>query len=245
MKNRILLCSVLTFALVGCNSAPSNSDLEGYLKPKFDGCQNLKVVDIKKTNGYQEDGYYRVEFSYGLELKDPGLLDTLRNRWIEEKEMAKKHKEAMENLYAARDALEKEIEIAAQGIGMNVRFTSLSTGIIVRKQGFDEDITHETPVFLQEKINTWKNIVKDIDQEIENQKPYKILGNEETIVYRSYYNGCKPSVKHFTKSLFEGQQIALLRSNDKATLFDEYTVKVNFILPMRKTENGWRAISDN
>lgn len=245
MKERILICSALIFALTGCNSSPSNSDLEDYLNPIFVSCKNLKIVDIKKTNGYQEDGYYRVEFSYGLELKDPSLLDTMRNRWNEEKEEEQRRKEATKNFHETRDALEKDIEESAQDIGMNVRFTSLSNEIIVRNQGFSAEVTNVTPEFLQEKINKWKNLVKNREYEIESQKPFKIFGYEETVVYKNYYNGCNPSVKQFTKSLFEGQQFALLQSDDKTPLFNEYKVNVNFILPMRKTENGWRVISKN
>lgn len=245
MKKLILLFSALTFALVGCDSAPSNSDLEGYMKPKFDGCQNLKVVDIKKTNGYQEDGYYRVEFSYGLELKDPSLLDTLRTQWIEEKEEAKKQKEASEQFYATRDSLEKDIEKTAKEFGLNARYISSSDEIIVHNQDLDGGTSYEIPTPIQEKIRSWNNLVKSRDQVIDSQKSYKIFGNEDTVVYRNYYNGCKPSVKQFTKNLFDGQRSALMQSDDKLKYFDEYKVKVSLTLPMRKTENGWQVINDN
>lgn len=245
MKKRILLCSALIFVLTGCNSSPSNSDLEAYLKPNFDSCKNLKIVDIKKTNGYQEDGYYRVEFSYGLELKDPSQIAAMRKLWLEEKEESQRRKEASEKFYETRNSLEKDIEKAAHDIDLNVRFTSLSTGIIVRKQGFDEDITHETPALLQEKINTWKDLVKNRDLEVESQEPFKIFSNEDTFVYRHYFTGCKPNVQKFTRDLFDGQRNATMKTDDKNHYFNEYKVKVNFVLPMRKTENGWRVISDN
>ncbi len=49
MKKQLLLCS--TLALAGCSSAPSDSDLEKFLKPQFAACDNVKVTHIKKTNG--------------------------------------------------------------------------------------------------------------------------------------------------------------------------------------------------
>lgn len=247
MKKRILLCSALSFALTGCNSSPSNSDLEAYLEPKFDSCKNLKIVDIKKTNGYQEDGYYRVEFSYGLELKDSSLLDTMRNQWKEEKEESERRLEKNKKFLETRETLEAEIKKIADEFELHAPYIPSSDEIIVFKRGLSAEIAPEIPLPLQEKINIWKKLVESREQEINNQKPFKIFGNEETIIYRNYYNGCNPSVKQFTKNLFEGQQLASLRSENKdpELLFDEYKVKVTLTIPMRKTENGWRVISDN
>lgn len=78
MHKRLLLCSAL--ALAGCNSSPSNGDLENFLEPKFAACQNIKVIDIAKTNGYEEDGYYRVDFTYGIALKDVRQLQEIKTR---------------------------------------------------------------------------------------------------------------------------------------------------------------------
>lgn len=79
MTKRLLLYSPL--ALTGCNSVPGNSDLENSLEPKFASCQNIKLVDIQKTNGYEEDGYYRVEFTYGVALKDASQLKEMKAVW--------------------------------------------------------------------------------------------------------------------------------------------------------------------
>ena len=84
MKKLLLLCSAL--ALAGCNSAPGNSDVENFLEPQFASCENVKVTNIKKTNGYEEDGHYRVEFTYDIELKDPDTLTRMRQTYQEERD---------------------------------------------------------------------------------------------------------------------------------------------------------------
>lgn len=88
MKQLLLLGAAL--ALVGCNSAPSEGDIEDFLESRFAPCKNIKVVDITKTNGYEQDGYYRVEFAYSLELKDAKALRAAKARWQEENDTAEK-----------------------------------------------------------------------------------------------------------------------------------------------------------
>jgi hypothetical protein len=52
MKQLLLLGAAL--ALVGCSSAPSEGDIEDFLESRFAPCKNIKVVDITKTNGYEQ-----------------------------------------------------------------------------------------------------------------------------------------------------------------------------------------------
>jgi len=47
MKQLLLLGAAL--ALVGCNSTPSEGDIEDFLESRFAPCQNIKVVDITKS----------------------------------------------------------------------------------------------------------------------------------------------------------------------------------------------------
>ncbi|WP_347653995.1 hypothetical protein, partial [Comamonas thiooxydans] len=182
-----------------------------------------------------------------LELKDSSLLDTMRNQWKEEKEESERRLEKNKKFLETRETLEAEIKKIADEFELHAPYMPSSDEIIVFKRGLSAEIAPEIPLPLQEKINIWKKLVESREQEINNQKPFKIFGNEETIIYRNYYNGCNPSVKQFTKNLFEGQQLASLRSENKdpELLFDEYKVKVTLTIPMRKTENGWRVISDN
>ena len=101
-----------------------------------------------------------------------------------------------------RETLEAEIKKIADEFELHAPYMPSSDEIIVFKRGLSAEIAPEIPLPLQEKINIWKKLVESREQEINNQKPFKIFGNEETIIYRNYYNGCNPSVKQFTKNLF-------------------------------------------
>jgi hypothetical protein len=52
------------------------------------------VTHIKKTNGYEEDGHYRVEFTYDIELKDPDTLKRMRQTYQEERDRVKAWEDA-------------------------------------------------------------------------------------------------------------------------------------------------------
>ena len=84
MKKRLLICSAL--ALAGCSSSPGTSDVKKFLEPKFASCENIEIVDIKKTNGYEDDGYYRVEFAYAIKQKNPDALKDLVRTYEQEKQ---------------------------------------------------------------------------------------------------------------------------------------------------------------
>ena len=108
MKKRLLICSAL--ALAGCSSSPGTGDVEKFLEPKFASCENIEIVDIKKTNGYEEDGYYRVEFTYGIELKDPSKLKQLLHTHEQEKESVRTWLEATEARKKHISFLQREID---------------------------------------------------------------------------------------------------------------------------------------
>ncbi len=118
MKKLLLLCSAL--ALAGCNSSPSTSDVEKFLEPKFASCQNIEVVDIKKTNGYEEDGYYRVKYTYGIALKDVRQLNAMKQTWETEKAASELHKEKSKQHYNEVEALKEEILALEREFDRNV-----------------------------------------------------------------------------------------------------------------------------
>ena len=150
MKKRLLICSAL--ALAGCSSSPGTSDVKKFLEPKFASCENIEIVDIKKTNGYEEDGYYRVEFTYGIELKDPSMLKQLLHTHEQEKESVRTWLEATEARKKHISFLQREIdriydEYEALGVGSRtIGYLKTSVRCCMAERYFKQFWHHGNPL---------------------------------------------------------------------------------------------------
>lgn len=87
-------------------------------------CKNVGIVDVKKTNGHQEERSYRVEYEAVLEVKDKSALKKLHETWQDEYDQMKAYRE-----FDARiDQLQKEAEALRATVGPRperVDFTNL------------------------------------------------------------------------------------------------------------------------
>lgn len=254
MTKRLLLCSAL--ALAGCNSAPGNSDLENFLEPKFASCQNIELVDIQKTDGYEEDGYYRVEFTYGVALKDASQLKTMKATWQQEQERSAQAKTA----YAERDqkvsALRKQIEALEEE--STPRYEQFDDGQLHHSQGISATRVLTPQEQYSAALDAWRrNPPEPLRQKQEELKAYEqafrdqwgnnsyqFLGQVGAAVSKFYRQGCADASDKFTRSMLQGHAQAADQSSDPGHWFEAREIQMKGSVAMRKTENGWRALSD-
>lgn len=251
MKKLLLLCSAL--ALAGCNSSPSTGDVEKFLEPNFASCQNIEVVDIKKTNGYEDDGYYRVEFTYGIELKDPSVLKGFLQTYEQEKE-------SMSVWQAAIDARKKQITFIQNEIGRISReyeaqqpqghqFSNDGTPYASpdrRKEYFAavEEWRQQNP-----RPSAWQERHDELEQLYADGPPekptQKVFMNHDSVVQNHYLKGCPGGTyMKFMRGIFDAPRQAVQSNQDIRYWFQEYKVKMQGSVTMRKTESGWRALSE-
>ena len=253
MKKLLLLCSAL--ALAGCNSAPDNSDVENFLKPKFASCENIKVVDIKKTNGYKEDSYYRVEYTYGIALKDAAQLKEMKAMWQQEQERSSQAKVA----YAERDkkvaALRKQIEAMEEKSAP--RYEQFDDGQLHHSQGISATRVLTPQEQYSAALDAWRlNPPEPLRQKQEELKAYEqafrdlwgnyspqFLGQVGSAVSKFYRQGCPSASYKLTEGMLQGQAQAADQTNDPSHWFEAHEIQMKGKVTMRKTENGWRALN--
>ena len=64
--NKLFFYIPFVIALVGCDSRPTDLDIEKGLKKMYE-CNLVSVADVKKTNGKEKDkNNYYVEFTYNI-----------------------------------------------------------------------------------------------------------------------------------------------------------------------------------
>ena len=74
MKEKFLpFLLILCFLIMGCSRKPNASDVEASIIATWEPCGNLKVSDIKKTNGIDQGNTYIIGVSYKLEVLDKDL----------------------------------------------------------------------------------------------------------------------------------------------------------------------------
>lgn len=254
MKKLLLLCSAL--ALAGCKSSPSTGDVEKFLEPKFASCENIKVIDIKKTNGYEEDGYYRVEFSYGIALKDAGQLKEMKAIWQQEQERSSQAKVA----YAERDqkvaALRKQIDALEEESAP--RYEQFDDGQLHHSQGISATRVLTPQEQHSAALDAWRrNPPEPLRQKQEELKAYEqafreqwgnnsyqFVGQVGSTVSKFYRQGCPGTSYKFTEGMLQGQARAADQNNDHTHWFEKREIQMRGTVTMRKTENGWRPLSE-
>lgn len=254
MKKLLFLCSAL--ALAGCNSSPSTGDVENYLEPKFASCENIKVIDIKKTNGYEEDGHYRVEYTYGIKLKDAGQLKEMKTIWQQEQERSSQAKVA----YAEQDqkvaALRKQIEALEEESAP--RYEQFDDGQLHHSQGISATRALTPAEQYSAALDAWRlNPPEPLRQKQEELKvyeqafrdlwgnySYQFLGQVGSAVSKFYRQACPGASYKFTEGMLQGQARAADQNNDPNHWFEESEIQMKGTVTMHKTENGWRSLSD-
>lgn len=253
MKKQLLICSAL--ALAGCSSAPDTADVEKFLEPNFASCQNIEIVDIKKTNGYEEDGYYKVEFTYNIELKDPSMLKALLKTYEQEKESKLTWLAAMAAYNKQEGPLHEEIgrlykEYEAQGPRPN-QFSNDGSDYPYgsRLQEYEMAVKqwkqlNPPPAIWQQKKDELEQLYADRSTLRQQQPHGKIYPHADTAVESLYLKGC-PSGTYmkFMRGIFNAPRQAAQSHQDPTYWFKEYEIQMQGIVTMRKTDNGWRALN--
>jgi len=232
--------------LTGCSTAPGNSDIEKFLKPKFSSCSNVRVIDIKKTDGYEENDYYYVEFKYGIEVKSKDKLRELKKILNEEIEYEKKSSIA----YTERGRVFQKIKSEISAISVNN---------FPRREKFDEKHPNlsqqERNNLFEQALADWPPAeIKKKEQELEiyeenfheqwGKHKYRIFGSAWDVANKFYFEGCSYSATNFMRGLINAPAEAVKMDNDQTRWFDEYKIQMTAKVPMRKTESGWRVLSD-
>lgn len=255
MKKLLLLCSAL--ALAGCSSSPSTGDIEKFLEPQFASCDNVKVTHVKKTNGYEEDGHYRVEFTYDIELKDPDTLKRMRQTYEEERDLMKAWEDAgkadqqqIATLKAEILTLRKEHNSTAprrEDFSFN---NTPGMGFLeedaYRKALVQWENEHPLPDSLRQKVQALDELEHESRQKQERNQPKNtIFGKVKDSVWSMYIAGCPNggSTKLFYPALFQIYKEAA-KAQDVLYWLQKQQLQMKGKITMRKTENGWRALSE-
>lgn len=255
MKKLLLLCSAL--ALAGCNSAPSDSDIEKFLEPQFAACENVKVTHIKKTNGYEEDGHYRVEFSYDIELKDPDTLKRMRQTYMEERDRMKAWEDAgkadqqqIAKLKAEILALRKEHNSSAPR-REDFNFNNPPGMGFLEEDAYRKALTqweneHPLPDSLRQKMQALDTLEQESRQKQEHNQPKNTIYNQVTErVWSMYAAGCwQGGSTKFLSPALDRINIEAMKAQDVLYWLQEQQLQMKGKITMRKTENGWRALSE-
>lgn len=249
MKKQLLICSAL--ALAGCSSSPSTGDVEKFLEPKFASCQNIEVVDIKKTNGYEEDGYYRVEYTFRVKLKKPSQLKAMLEQWQQEKVESRQLSEESSQFHEARRALEQEIEALESEFATQYPFQQSSRFSDMNDEERDayKRAQHAWKMQLDAFTKPKRDELDALNKAWQARRSAKtfdapILGNERDASLIFYYKGCPRDAYQMSKVMFTSAMRAIDQTNDSSHWFQEVDGSLEGTVTMRKTENGWRALSE-
>ena len=254
MKKLLLLCSAL--ALAGCNSAPDNSDVENFLEPQFASCENVKVTNIKKTNGYEEDGHYRVEFTYDIQLKDLNTLKRMSQTYMQERDQVKAWEDAgkadqrqIATLKAEILTLRKEHNSSAprrEDFNFN---NAPGMGFLEEnayRKALDQwENEHPLPNSLRQMMQTLDTLEQESRQKQEREQPKTTIYNKVTdSVWSMYVAGCPNggSTKLLYPALLQIRNEAA-KAHDVLYWLQDQQLQMKGKITMRRTENGWRALS--
>lgn len=263
MKAPYLLLA--SMALAGCSNTPSSGDVERVLESAVSSCQNVEVANVKKTNGYEKDGDYRVEYSYTLRLKNADDLAKLKKAWLVEKERAAE-------FIPARDAHESHIrDIEAEIDRIGATFEDKRPDVkqfSTSARAFYDLADHERRAYdaaqnewLSAKTAATEAKRKELDEAKQawNEDRAKVpqatvYGSEGNVVYNFLSRSCSRAGWNYASGLFDAYSEAVGQANannppgaarDASLWLDERTAKMTGTMTMHKTENGWKALSES
>lgn len=250
MKKRLLICSAL--ALAGCSSSPGTGDVEKFLEPKFASCENIEIVDIKKTNGYEEDGYYRVEYTFRVKLKKPSQLKAMLEQWQQEKVEVVQFLEEQAQFYEAKRALDQEIEALEREFATQYPFQKSSRFSDMNDEERDayKRAQHAWTMQLDAFTKPKRDELDALEKAWQARRSAKtsdspLLGNERDASLIFYYKGCPRDAFRMSEVMFTSAARASNQTNDPSHWFQEINGSLEGTVTMRKTDKGWRALSED
>lgn len=237
----VLIASTL---LAGCSNSPSSGDIEKALEAAVGPCQNVEVVDVKKTNGYEEDGYYRVEYKFGLEVKEKAKLRKLYEEWRSDNERFEAKQKVNNELSDRINQLHKEAEALSAAVGPEPQesdFDHLNNS----SQKFDA--YHAARIAWRDRANAAAR-PKEVEisklQDERSQLPplkFVVIGKESEVTMNFFYAGCSSDALHYFSAAIPEMPRSNGMVNPEARL--SFTrADLTGKMSMRKTENGWRKI---
>jgi len=238
----ILATSVL---LVGCSNAPSSSDIEKALEASVGSCKNIEIVDVKKTNGYQEEGLYRVEYKAALEVKDKSELKKLYDTWRDEYERNKAQQQAYKEFETRVGQLQKEAKELRAAVGREPESSDFNN---LEKDYQRFDAYNAAKMAWRERGD---EAVKPKLQEIEQLRQqwlqrtksnFVVVGNESEVTTNFFYKGCPhQAMQYVSAAIPEMPHDSYGMLNPEIRLsFTRADLKGE--MKMRKTENGWQEM---
>lgn len=250
MKKQLILSSLVVLA--GCNSSPGNNDIENSLNQKFSSCQNIQVIDINKTNGHEEDGFYKVELTYGIKLKDPTALKSMKEEYqriAHNMETWKKEKSDLVLRMNENDAVKETLSDIVEGsMPKTANFSAFGKSYQLTAEEENQyklakEKWRQSPEYLKhEEIKAEDTKLFNQLRELENNMPKaQIYGATKDYVISHYAKGCPHEI---TLGILRGVNS---KRNDAGTKedpeqwFQEYILKNQTTITMRKTEKGWVA----
>jgi hypothetical protein len=247
MYKRLLLCT--SVALAGCNSTPSSGDVEDFLETKFSSCKNIKIVDVKKTNGYEKDGYYQVEFSYRIKYDE--AKDLLR-AYLEAKENSaqfvkdeKIFDQQKAELLKEIDRLEAEFKKSTPSPYGEMRSIIAGSAEDKALTAASDEWQRKRSEYTQQKTNELKELEEARQQKRNQSRSNGVLGNEGNKIYDFNLLGCARDAYKFAPVDFPEKDEEAERTGYKSYMFKAHESKMRGTLAMRKTENGWQSLSQN
>lgn len=243
MKGKLL--ALASAFLAGCSNAPSSGAIEEALEAIVGPCQNVEVADIEKTNGYQEDGYYRVEYKFALEVKEKSKLKELNETWRAEYRQFQESQKLYREVEAKIEEIGREGAALRESVGPrpqesdfahlpdSQRFNAHTEAVIAWRRLGDEAARGHRAGEVEALRQRWK----------QQQRPdFVIVGRESEVTMNFFYAGCPQQAVNYVRAavpelsrdsngmLDPGRRLSFERA--------ELTGGMN----MRKTENGWRQM---
>ncbi|WP_153955242.1 hypothetical protein [Cupriavidus necator] len=243
---------LLSFPLVmaGCKSTPSNSDIENSIKSYFAGCKNVEIDDVKKTNGFDDDGNYRVEFTYTINVNKDGLKK-LKTLYLEDKDKEEQYiKESKIIEGQIREAEDRKQRVFEEQVKAAPRYPNSGDPSIRReyeqaygewlrspeKEGFSQRQAE-----IEKEIDKMKESLRELGNQLRPSANWK--SNSFGIIYSYYSQGCpNRSSKFMSMDVLKRSEQEFRTSNDFSALFNGYETPMSASMAMRKTEQGWRII---
>jgi hypothetical protein len=235
----------LALSLSGCgDSAPDTGDIKDYLADQSSSCQHLLVTNVKKTNGYQDEDRYRVDFEFSIKTKDQNLLKELRKTYLQDQVTEEENKELNRVRGDQVAALASEI-IALEKEDARTR-PMPSTYERRNRNPYGSALTTEQMAQYYADVDEWRAntpqnlIAKRAELETLKSAPMKYGEIKKYSIQNTVQAGCSYSFRD-TSISFASNAINAVEGRNEAWLGKQEVDMTGFVR-MRKTENGWKAL---
>lgn len=262
MKAKLLILA--SAILAGCSDTPSSGAIEKALESAVASCKNVEVFDVKKTNGFQDDGFYRVEYSYGVRLKDAGQLKKMKELWNEEKRRDAEYRpayaeyqqkvlqvqteiDAIKKAFWEQRPLQKDFpphpNWQSNGIYSNILHPAYEAALEEHRQ---KEYAAKQPK--EKELDALEAAWTQSRAQVPSPR---IFGKLSNAIGSLYHEGCSSEAWKYVGDAMVAHGNLVRRANppdvkegemDASLYFEVQEINMSGVMPMRKTEQGWRKI---